>query len=405
MATSRGPAPASRPGRPRLPRTLGLPLAAGLALLLPAGCRRAAGPAGGPPEVVVVAAVERDVPVLQEQVGQTTGFEDVQVRARVEGYLERVAFREGDHVSRGDLLYTIDPKPYEAVVSQRKANVADARAGLEKAEREVARLAPLAEEQAVSRRDYDDAVSSRDAARAQLDAAKAQLDSAELNLGYTRVTAPISGIADLTRVKEGNLVGRGEPTLLTTISAVDPILVTTNVSEADYLAIAKHYVETKGHPEHSGVEMLLANGAVYPTRGRLDAVQRAVDRTSGTLAVRLLFPNPTKLLRPGQYVRVRFAVGRLAKAVCVPKAAVTEFQGVFQVVVVGPDRKADVRAVRLGPASGDLVVVAEGLKAGESVVVEGLQKVKAGSEVVPKAPAPAPPGSAPAPAAPRVAEG
>ena len=338
------------------------------------------------PEVYVTEAVVRDVPVFMELVGQTSGSKDVEIRARVEGYLESVRFREGDFVKAGDLLYTIDPKPFEATVAQAKANVATMQAKLGQAEQDVARLAPLAEQEAVSRRDYDNAVSARDAAKAQLDAARAQLDSAQLNLGYTRIAAPLSGLADLTKVKPGNLVGRGESTLLTTISVVDPIYFLASVTEADYLRIAERAMARKTPEKETGpgVELTLANGEVYAMKGRLDAVQRAIDPKTGTLAVRFLFPNATRILRPGQYGRIRFLVDGIRGAVCVPQRAVGELQGVQQVVVVGADRKAEVRTVKTGPRFGDLWVVVEGLKAGETVVVEGLQKVKPGIELSPK---------------------
>ena len=296
----------------------------------------------------------------------------------------------------GDLLYTIDPKEYEAKVAQATANVATNQARLDQAEQEVGRLKPLAEQKAVSQRDYDNAVSSRDAAKAQVDAAVAALDSARLNLGYTRITAPVAGLVDLTKVKPGNLVGKGESTLLTTISVIDPIYCTGNLGEADYLRIAARKLESKGTAKGQPVTFVLSTGDLYPEKGSVDAVQRAVDPTTGTLSVRLVFPNPTRLLRPGQYGRLRFIVDVLKGAVCVPGKAVSELQGVQQVVVVGADRKAEIRTVKTGPQDGDFWTVLEGLKAGETVVVEGVEKVRPGAVVSPK-PAPA---AAPAPAAP-----
>lgn len=338
-----------------------------------------------PPEVYVTKAVAKDVPVGMELVGQTAGSKDVEIRARVEGYLDTVNFRDGDFVKQGDLLYQIDPKPFEAAVAQAKAQVATWKARVEQTQVEEARLKPLAEQQAVSRRDYDNAVAARDAALAQLDAAKAMLDKAQLDLGYTRMSAPVSGLADFTRVKPGNLVGRGESTLLTTISVVDPIYFTASITEADYLKFAQK-VATRGQGSEAKavVELVLADGSVYDHKGRLDAIQRAVDPKTGTLAVRLLFPNPDRVIRPGQFGRIRFVAETLAGAVCVPQKAVSELQGVYQVVVIGPDNKAEIRTVKMGPRSGDLWSVSEGLKAGETVVVEGLQLARPGAEVVAK---------------------
>ena len=324
-------------------------LVAALSLSAVVGCGKKEAFTLPTPEVYVTQAVQKDVPVTMELVGQTAGSKDVEIRARVEGYLESVNFREGDYVKQGDLLYTIDPKPLEATVAQAKANVATAQAKLVQAQQDVDRLKPLAEQQAVSKRDYDNSVSNRDAAKAQLDASKAALDSAQLNLGYTRITAPLSGLADLSKVKPGNLVGRGESTLLTTISIIDPIYFTANLNEADYLRLAAQH--PKGPPpegQRKPVDLVLANGAMYPEKGHLDAIQRSIDPKTGTLAARLVFPNPTRILRPGQYGRIQFVIDTLKGAVCVPQKAVAELQGVQQVVVVGADKKAEIRTVKVG---------------------------------------------------------
>jgi membrane fusion protein (multidrug efflux system) len=359
---------------------------AAAALLLAAGCAKKEAAKLPPPEVYVTKAVAKDVPVGMELVGQTAGSKDVEIRARVEGYLESVNFVDGSFVKQGDLLYTIDPKPFEAAVAQAKAQVATWKARVEQTQVEEARLKPLAEQQAVSRRDYDNAVAARDAALAQLDAAKAVLDKAQLDLGYTRITAPVSGLADFTRVKPGNLVGRGESTLLTTISVVDPIYFTASITEADYLKFAGRAAAAKGSAPGAKreAELVLADGSVYDHKGKLDAIQRAVDPKTGTLAIRLLFPNPDRVVRPGQYGRIRFVADVLHGAVCVPQKAVSELQGVYQVVVVGADNKAEIRTVKMGPRFGDLWSVSEGLKAGETVVVEGLQSARPGAEVVAK---------------------
>ena len=380
--------------RHRVPAFRAAALLAALSVVA-AGCGKKEAMVLPVPEVYVTQAVAKDVPVQMELIGQTAGSKDVEIRARVEGYLETVDFREGDFVKEGELLYQIDPKPFQAAVASARAQVATMQARLGQTETEVARMKPLAEQQAVSRRDYDNAVSARDAALAQLDAAKAALDKAQLDLGYTTIKAPISGLADLTKVKAGNLVGRGESTLLTTISVVDPIYFTSSITEADYLMFAQSDRQAGKRP----ATLVLADGSVYAEKGRLDAVQRAIDSKTGTLALRLLFPNPDRMLRPGQYGKIQFISEVLPGAVCVPQKAVSELQGVFQVVVVGAGNKAEIRTVKMGPRTGDLWVVKDGLKAGETVVVEGLQQVKPGGEVKPKpveaakaetAPAPAP---------------
>jgi membrane fusion protein (multidrug efflux system) len=365
--------------RHRVPALRAAALLAALSVAA-AGCGKKEAMVLPAPEVFVTQAVAQDVPVTMELIGQTAGSKDVEIRARVEGYLETVNFREGDFVKEGDLLYQIDPKPFQAAVANAKAQVATMQARLGQTETEVARMKPLADQQAVSRRDYDNSVSARDAALAQLDAAKAALDKAQLDLGYTTIKAPISGLADLTKVKAGNLVGRGESTLLTTISVVDPIYFTASITEADYLMFAQSDRQAGKRP----ATLVLADGSVYAEKGRLDAVQRAIDSKTGTLALRLLFPNPERILRPGQFGKIQFVSETLPGAVCVPQKAVSELQGVFQVVVVGAGNKAEIRTVKMGPRTGELWVVKEGLKAGETVVVEGLQQVKPGAEVKPK---------------------
>ncbi len=376
-------------------------LALALLLLSPAGCKKKEPFVMPTPEVFVAPATTQDVPVMMELVGQTAGSEDVEIRARVEGILETVDFKEGDFVKKGALLYTIDPKPLEAIAAQAKANVATMEAKLSQAELDVARLKPLAEQEAVSRRDYDNAVSTRDAARGQLDAAKSALRTAELNLGYTRITSPISGLADLTKVRPGTLVGRGESTLLTTVSVIDPIYFDASITEADYFTFAARRQKAPPEEGKRTVDLILADGRVYPERGRLDAVQRSIDPQTGTLAVRLLFPNPQNVLRPGQYGRIRFTVETLEGVVCVPQKAVQEVQGEYRVAVIGAQNKAEFRKVKAGPRTGELWSILRGLEAGENVVIEGLQKVKEGEEVAPKvagqAASPAAEGAVPAP--------
>jgi membrane fusion protein, multidrug efflux system len=349
------------------------------------GCSKA-GPQGlAAPEVYVADVVQRDVPVYLELVGQTKGSQDVEIRARVEGYLESVNFTEGTYVSKGTLLYQIDPKPFEATLAAAKANLATARARLDKTNNDVARYQPLVAEQAVSRQELDNALSAQEAARSQVDAAKAAVDQATLDLGYTRITSPLDGLVGTTQVKAGNLVGRGESTLLTTVSAMDPILFRAGISEAEYLRLAKEIVE-KGRrtgPE-AEIELLLADGTVFPYKGRIDSIERAVDPTTGTLAVQFKFPNPDHLLRPGQYGRARFVVQTKMGALLVPQRAVQELQNLYSVAVVSADNRVAFRNVKVGPRVDGLWVIDEGLKPGERVIVEGLQKVREGAAVSPK---------------------
>jgi membrane fusion protein (multidrug efflux system) len=358
----------------------------GLLAALVAGCSKKEAVVAAAPEVYVADAVQKDVPIYMELVGQTRGSQDVEIRARVEGYLEKVAFTEGSFVHQGELLYQIDPKPLEAAVANAKANLATAAARLQKANTDVERLTPLARQQAVSRQELDNALSAQEAARAQVDANKASLDKAQLDLGYTRITAPLDGLVGTTEVKAGNLVGRGESTLLTTVSQVDPILFRAGLTEADYLRIAKRAQERgqAGPKAEATIELLLADGTVHPHKGRVDAIERAVDPTTGTLAVQVTFPNPQRVVRPGQYGRARFVIDTKVAALLVPQRAVQELQNLYNLAVVGADNKVSFRSVKVGPRVDGLWLIEEGLKPGEKVVVEGLQKVREGSLVSPR---------------------
>jgi membrane fusion protein (multidrug efflux system) len=357
-------------------------------------CGKQEAPAAAPPEVYVADVVQKDVPVYMELVGQTRGSQDVEIRARVEGYLDRVAFTEGSFVHKGDLLYQIDPKPLEAALANAKANLATAQARLQKTNTDVGRLTPLAKEQAVSQQELDNALAAQDAARAQVDAQKAAVDKAALDLGYAHITSPIDGLVGTTQVKAGNLVGRGESTLLTTVSQVDPILFRAGISEAEYLRLARQREEMKARAAGSAdIELILADGTVHPYKGKVDAIERAVDPTTGTLAVQVRFPNPQRLIRPGQYGRVRFVSQVKKGALLVPQRAVSELQNLYSVAVVGEGNKVAFRNVKVGPRVDGLWVIEQGLKPGEKVVVEGLQRVRDGMLVSPKPVPPAPAGT------------
>jgi membrane fusion protein (multidrug efflux system) len=360
-------------------------IAVGLAAaLILAACGKKEAVKAPPPEVYVAPVVVKDVPVPLELVGQTRGSQDVEIRARVEGYLDSVKFTEGTFVTKGTPLYQIDPKPFESAVAQAKAQVASWNARVSQTQTEEARLKPLAEQQAVSRRDYDNAVAARDAAIAQLEAAKANLDKAQLDLGYTSITAPLDGIVGTTKVKAGNLVGRGESTLLTTVSNVNPILFRAGISEAEYLRVAKRVQEGGPKAANAEVTLILADGTVLP--------EREVDSTTGTLAVQFTFPNPGRLVRPGQYGRARLVIETKAGALLVPQRAVQELQNLYSVATVGADGKIAFKSVKVGPRVDSLWVIEEGLKPGETVVVEGLQRVREGMTVTTK-PVAAMPGS------------
>ncbi len=362
-------------------------------------CEEPPAAAPPPPEVYVTGVTQRDVPVYLELVGQAEGFQDVEIRARVEGFLETVNFQEGTFVKQGDLLYTIDRKPLEAIVAEGKASQATAEARLAKANNDVNRYTPLVAKQAVSKQELDNALAEQDASRSQVDAAKASVEKATLDLGYTRVSSPITGLVGTTQVKPGNLVGRGESTLLTTISQIDPILFKVGVTEADYLRVARQVTAAgkSSGGSREGIELTLADGTKYPQTGKINTVDRAVDPSTGTLGMELVFSNPQQILRPGQFGRVRILLDTRRGALLVPQRAVQELQSIFSVAVVEGDKVA-FRNVKVGPRVDSLWVIEDGLKAGEQVVVEGLQRIQDGMTVSAK-PAPAAPASSAAPTA------
>jgi membrane fusion protein (multidrug efflux system) len=373
-----------------------------VAAALSVACEEPAPVAPPPPEVYVTGVLQQDVPVYLELVGQAEGFQDVDIRARVEGFLESVNFTEGTFVKQGAFLYEIDRKPLEAILAQAKADQATAEARLSKANNDVARYTPLVAKQAVSKQELDNALAEQDAARSQVEAGKAAVEKATLDLSYTRIASPINGLIGTTQVKAGNLVGRGESTLLTTVSQIDPMLFRVGVTEADYLRIARRVQGEGGSAGQAprtreGIELTLADGTKYPQTGRVNTVERAVDPTTGTLGLELIFPNPQQILRPGQYGRVRILIETKPGALLVPQRAVQELQNLYSVAVV-QDGKVAFRNVKVGQRVGSLWVIEDGLKAGEQVVVEGLQRIQEGMAVSAK-PAPATPtGNTAAPA-------
>ena len=380
---------------------------AGFAAVLATCAPKKEAPKAAAPEVSVVEVALRDVPIGGEITASVRGLEDVEIRARVEGYLESIDYREGSEVKKGQLLFTIDNQPYRAKLAEAKGELARNRAALSKADLDVSRFRPLAAERAVSQAELDNAVSAQNAARAQVDAAQASLEKASLDLGYTRVTAPIAGLTGRAQRKVGDLVGKGEPTLLTTISSVDPIRVSVNIPETLFLRYADRLNAaasgTAPPQDDAGAQLVLADGAVYPERGRLIGIDRAVDPQTGTLRADLTFPNPKRLLRPGLYGKLRYREEVRKDALLVPQRAVQELQGQFSVVVVSAESKVETRSVKPGPRVGNLWILEEGVKPGEKVIVEGMQKVRDGMVVVATLaagePAPAAPQAAPVPAA------
>ena len=357
-----------------------------LALLLAAGCGKEEKAAPPPPPAVEVSEVIRkDVPVYMEWVGTTDGLVNATIQAQVTGYLVKQNYREGEFVKKGQVLFEIDPRTFQAAVDAAKGSLSQAEARWETAKANLQRVRPLAAKNAVSQKDLDDATGAEQSTRASVESAKAQLDAAQLNLGFTRVTSPVDGIAGIAKAQIGNLVGPGQIQELTAVSTVDPIKAYIAISEQEYMKFRrKQGVKTaESSAEAIPLELILADGTVYPHKGRVALADRQVDVKTGTIRIGALFPNPGNLLRPGQYGTVRATMETKKGALLVPQRAVTEVQGKFLVAVVGADNAVELRPVTPAERVGSLWVIDKGVNPGERVVVEGVQKVKTGVRVNP----------------------
>jgi membrane fusion protein, multidrug efflux system len=335
-------------------------------------------PTPPPPGVTVATVVAKDVPLSQEWVGTMVGNVDADIRPKVDGFLLTRVYTEGSFVRKGQRMFQLDPRQAQADVEQGQAKVEQSRALLGQAQIDINRYTPLVADKAVSQAELDRAKSRERSAKAQIEAAQATLDNAKLNLGWTTVVSPISGIAGLAKVGIGDLMTPN--TVMTTVSAVDPIYVDFNVAEQDYLRLAR---EKTGRAAGQNLELTLGDGSVFSHPGHVVVVNREVDSRTGTIQVRAEFPNPGNLLRPGQYARIRAVTENRKDALLIPQRAVSELQGVYQVGVVDPENKVAIRGVKLGPQFGDMWVVESGLKPGEKVVVDGLQRLRDGMTVAP----------------------
>jgi membrane fusion protein, multidrug efflux system len=338
----------------------------------------------GPPEVEVTEVVRRDVPIYAEWVAQLNGPNNTQITPRVQGYLLRQDYRDGYLVKKGQLLYEIDPTPFEAALAQAKAQVAVAVANLSNADTNVARDRPLAAQSAIPQKQLDTDLATQSASKAQLDASEAELTQAKLNLSWTKVYSPIEGIAGLTISQVGNLVGT--TTNMTTVSQVDPMWAYFSISESDYLSRADifHQIVNGKSIASPAVEYIQANGLTYPQKGRIILVNREIAGQTGTIQLVAEFPNKMTALRPGGFGRVRFQTGMNNGALLVPQAAVIEVQSIYQVAVVGRDNKVNFRVVKVGNRVGTDWIIKDGLKPGEQVVVQGFMKLRDGVQVNPK---------------------
>lgn len=336
----------------------------------------------GPPTVQVAAVSQRDVPVYHEWIATLDGYVNAIIQPQVSGYLIQQNYREGAMVRRNDVLFKIDPRPFEAILDQAKAQLAQAEAQLGKTQLDVQRDTPLAREKAIAQSQLDNDIQANLAAKATVEADKAAVEQAEINLEFTNVRSLIDGVAGIATGQVGNLVG--PQTVLTTVSQLDPIKAYFVASEQQYLAFVQRnptVASREKAEEHLVLDLVLADGSTYPKKGKFFAADRQVDAQTGAIRLAGLFPNPDNVLRPGQYGRVRFVSYIRPGALLVPQKAVTELQGTYQVAVVGGDDKVSVRTVQVGERSGPMWIIEKGVNPGERVVVEGVQKVRDGMPV------------------------
>jgi RND family efflux transporter MFP subunit len=353
-------------------------------LLLSGGCgnKNVSAAAAPPPSVQIVEVVQQDVPVYHEWIATLDGYINAIIQPQVAGYLIQQNYREGALVRKNDVLFKIDPRPFQAVLDQAKAQLAQAEAQLGKTQLDVQRDTPMAKEKAIAQSQLDNDIQANLAAKATVQADKATIEQAEINLEFTNVRSLIDGVAGIATGQVGNLVG--PQTVLTTVSQLDPIKAYFVASEQQYLAFVQRNptVAAREKTERQLVlELVLADGSTYPQKGKFFAADRQVDVQTGAIRLAGLFPNHDNMLRPGQYGRVRFISYIRPAALLVPQKAVTELQGMYQVAVVGSDDRVSVRTVKVGERSGSMWIIEEGLKPRERVVVEGVQKVRDGMQV------------------------
>jgi membrane fusion protein (multidrug efflux system) len=338
------------------------------------------------PEVEVATVETRDVPVYSEWVATLDGYVNAQIRPQVSGYIIRQNYKEGSLVHEGQVLFEIDPRPFQATLDRAKGELAQAQAQLGKATLDVERDTPLVQGRAIAKSQLDNELQAKLGAQASVESAKAAVEQAELNLEWTRVTSLGNGIAGIAQVQIGNLVGANS--VLTSVSQVDPIKAFFPISEHEYLLARRNADAISGRPAINffgkSLELILTDGTIYPQEGKILLADRQVDPNTGTIRIVAAFPNPGNILRPGQYGRVRVETNMKKDALLLPQSAVAQSQGSYQVAVVGSDHKVSMRAVKPGETVGTMWVIDEGLKPGEQVVVEGLQKLKEGILVTTK---------------------
>jgi membrane fusion protein (multidrug efflux system) len=367
-----------------------------------AGCTKSTQAAKPQPtDVEIVEVQQKDVPIYGQWIGTLDGFVNANVKAQVTGYLLRQDYKEGSLVKKGQLLFQIDPRPFQAALDQAKAQLAQAKAQLinaeanqRKSQLDVERYTPLAKQQAATQQDLDNAVqtnlanqASVETSKAQIQAAEAAVETAQINLNFTRVVSPIDGVAGLAQNQVGDLVSTSSSSPITTVSTVDPIKVYFTPSEQEYLAFNRQFptiASREAEERRLPIELILADGTTYEHEGRVEFANRQVDQNTGTIRIAALFPNPGNVLRPGGYGQVRAITRIQSGALLLPQRAVSEVQGSYQVAVLDSENKVSVRNVKVGDRVGNMWIIADGLKPGERVIAEGVQKVAPGVQVNPK---------------------
>ena len=344
-----------------------------------------------PPQPFQVYEVQtKSVPIYEEYVGQIYGEKDIPIRARVVGFLDGIHFKEGERVKKGQLLYSIDPDPLMQEVAAQTSMVAQAQTVLVQTESDLKRIEPLAEMSAVSEQELDMATAQRDAAISSLEAANASLNIANINLGYAKMYAPIEGIIGKTLAREGEFVGKDpNPVILNTVSQLRSVRVQFFLSEGNYLKVAKAYMartkqKIRGSDPTVHIELILADGSLYPHKGKMDFIDRNVDPSTGAILIQATFPNPDRLIRPGQFARVKVKIRQANDAILIPQKCAKELQGQYSVFLVNAENKLEAKKIIIGENYGEFYLVQEGLKKGDKIILEGIQKARSDMEIVPE---------------------
>ena len=362
-----------------------------LVIFLSASCSEKKQQAPPPPEIPVVKVLQKDVPIYKEFVGQVYGYSDIPIRARVTGFLEGIHFKEGLKVKKGQLLYNIDPQEYQSKVATQESLLAEAKTSLAKAESDLSRIKPLAKINAVSQSDLDAAQAEYDAAVSYVNAMASNLQFAKINLSYCWIKSPINGIIGKTKARVGEFVGKSpNPVILNTVSIIDTVRVEFFLPEADYIRLARAYKESDQSTQNAStvreqnLRLILADGSTFKYEGYINFINREVDPQTGSLLVQTTFPNPERLLKPGQYAKVVVKMKEVKGALLIPQRCVMELQGQHSVYVVTDDSIVENRQIVTGERIGDLWLIKKGLKPDDKVVIDALQKVNSGLKVIPE---------------------